>query len=77
MGSALKDPAGYIGDGRVAPVPGEAIDSWLEVTAGCRDATKIDKPHPHGLSTTALSAIAGILKHAPALAALIDPTIDF
>ncbi len=30
----------------------------------------------HGLSKTALSAIAGILKHAPALAAISNPTIN-
>jgi len=35
-----------------------------------------DPAGPHGLSKTALSAIAGILEHAPALAALNNPTIN-
>lgn len=36
-----------------------------------------DDPHgEHGLSTIGLAAIAGVLKHAPALAALNNPTIN-
>ncbi len=35
-----------------------------------------DGAGPHGLSSAALSAIAGILAHAPALAALLNPTIN-
>jgi glutamine synthetase len=34
-----------------------------------------DPSGPHGLSATARSAIAGILRHAPALAALTNPTV--
>jgi glutamine synthetase len=35
-----------------------------------------DPSRPHGLSATAEHAIAGILAHAPALAALLNPTIN-
>jgi glutamine synthetase len=35
-----------------------------------------DPAGPHGLSTTARHAIAGVLAHAPALAALLNPTIN-
>jgi glutamine synthetase len=35
-----------------------------------------DPAAPHGLSATARSAIAGILAHAPALAALANPTVN-
>lgn len=35
-----------------------------------------DPAGPHGLSTTARHAVAGILAHAPALAALLNPTVN-
>lgn len=35
-----------------------------------------DPAGPHGLSATALHAIAGVVAHAPALAALLNPTIN-
>ncbi len=35
-----------------------------------------DPDGPHGLSARGLSAIAGVLAHAPALAALLNPTIN-
>ncbi|MEX3105287.1 MULTISPECIES: glutamine synthetase family protein [unclassified Streptomyces] len=44
---------------------------------GPEDANAFDDPSaPHGLSATARHAIAGILAHAPALAALANPTVN-
>jgi glutamine synthetase len=46
-------------------------------TLGEDGAAAFDGPDmPHGLSKTALSAIAGILAHAPGLAALNNPTVN-
>jgi glutamine synthetase len=42
------------------------------------DGTNVfgDPEGPHGLSERGMSAIAGVLAHAPALAALLNPTIN-
>ncbi len=50
----------------------------LHVSALSRDGDSAfdDSTGRHGLSSTALSAIAGVLQHAPALAALCNPTIN-
>ncbi|ONI74755.1 glutamine synthetase [Actinosynnema sp. ALI-1.44] len=46
--------------------------SCVDDTGNCFD----DPAAPHGLSTMARHAIAGVLRHAPALAALVNPTIN-
>ncbi|ALG11510.1 glutamine synthetase family protein [Kibdelosporangium phytohabitans] len=46
--------------------------SCVDDTGNCFD----DPAAPHGLSTMARHAIAGVLRHAPALAALANPTIN-
>ncbi len=54
--------------------------SGFHVHLSCSDETggnAFDDPAgPHGLSGTARHALAGILAHAPALAALLNPTIN-
>jgi glutamine synthetase len=54
--------------------------SGFHVHLSCADATGRnafgDPSGPDGLSATARHAIAGILRHAPALAALLNPTIN-
>jgi glutamine synthetase len=54
---------------------GSGFHLHLSCTSG--DANAFDDPSaPYGLSDTARHAIAGVLAHAPALAALANPTIN-
>ncbi|MFJ1548451.1 glutamine synthetase family protein [Streptomyces sp. NPDC088246] len=54
--------------------------SGFHLHLSCRDEAgrnAFDDPAgPHGLSATARHAVAGILAHAPALAALLNPTVN-
>jgi glutamine synthetase len=56
---------------------GSGFHLHLSCTAGEDGPNIFDDPSaPHGLSATARHAIAGVLAHAPALAALANPTIN-
>ena len=59
---------------------GDAGGSGFHLHLSCQDeegGNAFDDPTgPHGLSATARHALAGILAHAPALAALANPTVN-
>ncbi|MEU4225245.1 glutamine synthetase family protein [Nonomuraea sp. NPDC026600] len=56
---------------------GSGFHVHLSCTSGDDDANAFDDPSaPYGLSATARHAIAGVLAHAPALAALANPTVN-
>ncbi|MGO1054350.1 glutamine synthetase family protein [Crossiella sp. CA198] len=55
---------------------GSGFHLHLSITDGAGVNLFDDPDGPHGLSGLALSAVAGILAHAPALTALLAPTIN-
>ncbi|NRQ36392.1 glutamine synthetase [Nonomuraea sp. NN258] len=80
--SAIKELARI--EGRLATFMAKPFNdeggSGFHLHLSCEDAdgrNAFDDPAgPHGLSATARHAIAGVLAHAPALAALANPTIN-